>query len=69
MISEYIRNVFTQFPTNHLLSYLDLLVRLPIVNGEAQTHEVRQDGCRSLLGANRRTVRRRRELTWKWQSI
>lgn len=37
---ENIRNIFTQLPPNHLLSNLNLLVRLPVVDGKAQAHEV-----------------------------
>lgn len=54
-----LRNIFPKLPTNHLLSNLDLLICLPIVNSEAQAHEIGQDGRRTLLGADRGRV-------WWW---
>jgi len=49
--SEDIRNIFTQLPPNHLLRNQNLLVRLAIVYGEADAHEVGQEGCAALLRA------------------
>lgn len=60
-----IRNEFTQLPPNHLLSDLDLLVRLPVVHGKAQAHKVGQDGSGALLGANWGCIRGRGDLAWE----
>lgn len=65
----HIRNVFPKFPSNHLLSNLNLLVRLAVVHSEAQTDKVRQDGCGALLRPDWRRVGGRGECPWEGETI
>ena len=51
-----VRNIFPKLAADHLLSNLDLLVFLAVVDGEAQADEVGQDGSGSLLGSDRGRV-------------
>ena len=65
----HIRNVFPKFPTNHLLSNLDLLVCLAVVDGEAQTDKVGENGCRALLRPDWRRVGGRGECSWEGETV
>lgn len=65
----YVRNIFPELSTNHLLCDENILVLLAVVNGEAQADKVRQDGSGSLLGADRRRVEGRRESAREGKSI
>lgn len=63
-----IRNVFTKFPTDHLLGNLNLLIGLAVVHSEAQTDKVGQNSCGALLRPDWRRVGRRRECPWKGET-
>lgn len=63
-----VRNVFPKFAANHLLSNLDILVFLAVVDGEAQADKVGQDGSGSLLGADRGRVDGGREGAREWKT-
>ena len=58
-----LRNVFTEFPTNHLLCNLNLLICLAIVNSKAQSNKIGKNSRSALLRPNGWCVGGRRELS------
>lgn len=65
----HIRNIFSKFPTNHLLGNLDLLVCLAVVDSEAQTDKVGQNGCGALLRPDWRRVGGRGECPREGETV
>ena len=63
------RNKLPQLPPNHLLRNHNILINLPIVNLELQSHEVRQDRSAALLRLDRRCSWRSGEFAGERETI